>query len=419
MRNLSLNIGCLLLLSFSVSGQRVRCASDINITQNQELHDIINSKIEEVSTAKFRKSAILNDVLKIPVVVHVVHNNASGRVGGVDNSNISEEQIHSQIEVLNEDYRRRSGTLGYNSNPVGTDMQIEFFLANIDPNGLPSTGINRVYTQRRSFNIFTETRTISDLSYWDSNRYLNIWVTTISNGYLGYAEFPIGNFDGLETVDIDERIDGVFVDFRAFGRKIGATEDPYSHGRTTTHEIGHWLGLIHTWGDVRCGTDFCEDTPPAEAANNTLVCTPVFSNCRGVRTQNMIENYMDYTVDSCMNTFTQDQSNRVRAILEISKRRKTLLANALIFEPSTEPLILRVLGNPVESNYLNFQVLVDAPKDFTVEVIDNLGRVVYKKEFENSVSKYIQIPKTELGTGFLNLYVSSGKTKLTHRVISL
>lgn len=404
-----------LFLAGNTVAQVTRCAADSKPVHNAELHELIHRKIEEFKSEKLRRSAV-PEVIRIPVVVHIIHNNASGSIGG---SNISDEQVLSQLEVLNEDYRRMPGTPGYNADPVGSDMQIEFFLANIDPEGHPSTGINRVYTSRRSFSILSETQTISDLSYWDSNKYLNIWVTTISGGYLGYAEFPIGDFDGLEATEIDERIDGVFIDYRAFGRKTGSVESPYAYGRTTTHEIGHWLGLIHTWGDARCGTDYCDDTPTAEGANNTVVCMPVFSTCRGVTTRNMIENYMDYTVDSCMNIFTQDQKSRVRAILEISKRRQNLLANADLFEPVSEPLVLKVLGNPVEGSSLDCKVLVNAAQDYKIEVFDDLGRILFSEEYRNSLSRVVHIPKSRIGSGMRYLRLSAKNGRIDQRIVSL
>lgn len=404
-----------LFLWGKAEAQVVRCAADSKAVENAALHELIHRKTLEMKSEGLRKSAT-EEVIRIPVVVHIIHNNASGAISG---SNISDEQVFSQIDVLNEDYRRMPGTLGYNENPVGTDMQIEFFLANVDPDGHATRGINRVYSSRRSFNVLSETRVISDLSYWDSNKYLNIWVTTLAGSYLGYAEFPIGDYDGLEATDIDERIDGVFIDYRSFGRKTGTVESPYAFGRTTTHEIGHWLGLIHTWGDTRCGTDYCDDTPPAESSNNTLVCTPVYSSCRGISSRNMIENYMDYTVDSCMNTFTQDQKIRVRAILEISKRRKNLLANADIFEPVNEPMVLKVLGNPVQGTSLDCKVLVSESQDYKIEVFDDLGRMLFSEEYRNSLSRVIHIPKTRIGRGMRYLRLSSKGTQIDQRIISL
>jgi hypothetical protein len=420
MKELTLSL-IILLTGFSAFAQRVRCATDSKVVENAVLHERINEKIEELKLRNLRTSQTY-EVLRIPIVVHIIHNNSSGIIGGSENSNISDEQVFSQIEVLNEDFRRRAGTAGFNNNPVGADMEIEFFLANIDPEGRPTTGINRVYSSRRSFSVFgNDLRALSNLSYWDSSKYLNIWVTTLSSNLLGYAEMPIADFDGLETVDIDERIDGVFVGHTVFGRGTGTvTDDLYTEGRTVTHEIGHWLGLIHIWGDTRCGTDFCDDTPTAEAANLTDFCNPIFSTCsRGASTRNMIENFMDYSPDQCMNIFTQDQKARVRAILEISTRRKKLLENLPIFNPISEPIIVRILGNPVENDYLNIQVLVNEARSFEVRIVDNLGRVLIQDSYANSLSRSIQIPKVRLGKGMLNLSVSSDNETLTHRILSL
>ncbi|HET9054757.1 MAG TPA: M43 family zinc metalloprotease, partial [Cyclobacteriaceae bacterium] len=219
--------------------------------------------------------------------------------------------------------------------------------------------------------------------------------------------------------EIDERIDGVFIDHRSFGRNAGTAEPPYAFGRTTTHEIGHWLGLIHIWGDARCGTDYCDDTPPAESSNNTLVCTPVYSVCRGVSTRNMIENYMDYTVDSCMNIFTADQKARVRAILEISKRRQNLIAYSDIFESVSEALVLKVLGNPVQGVNLDCKILVNEPRDYTLDIFDDGGRLVFSEKYTRSLSRVIHIPKAEIGSGMRHLRLSSGDVRIDRRILIL
>ncbi|MBK9936096.1 MAG: zinc metalloprotease [Cytophagaceae bacterium] len=300
-----------LMISHDVFSQNImkKCAIPENrseriLQQNRKLQD----KIDEFLLKTDFSGRKEEKVIKIPVVIHVIHNNLAGIIGGKDNGNISDEQIYSQIKVLNEDYRKLANTPGFNSSPVGADMMIEFFLAKTDPTGKPTTGINRVYNSKKEFDVFNDNYLLSNLSYWDSAKYLNIWVTTLADNYLGYAEFPGGNFDGLELEDIDAEIDGAIIDHHAFGRQIGTANDGvYTYGRTLTHEIGHWFGLIHTWGDEYCGTDYCEDTPPAERGNLGIKCNAIFSECKGTRTQNMIENFMDYTADSCMNIFTSDQ----------------------------------------------------------------------------------------------------------------
>lgn len=347
-----------------------------------------------------RKSAI-TELIKIPIVVHVVHNNTSNTIGGARNGNISDEQIKSQIEVLNEDYRRKTNTRGFNNNSIGTDMNIEFYLADIDPNGNPSNGIVRKFVEKQSFDPFSDAdqMELSNLSYWPSDCYLNIWTTTLSNNYLGFSQFPTAKLDGLadpiEDTDITAKVDGVFIDFKFFGKESQAiTSKYYKFGRTTTHEVGHWLGLIHTWGDEDCGDDYVEDTPEAQGPNLTVVCNEKFSSCSGFRTRNMIENYMDYTIDSCMNIFTIGQMERVNAVFEMSPRRKKLL-ECVTRLPESEVIEIKIKGNPVE-DFLKADILFKGVANGELSIYDLRGNQVFTALFNDKRSFPVSIPITNL-----------------------
>ncbi|MCP9765063.1 M43 family zinc metalloprotease [Lacihabitans soyangensis] len=412
-----------LLILFSavlnLHAQKKCAVGDIADEKLRRRHEALNLKLQDFYRKYDKKSAFADKLIRIPVVVHIIHNNSAGKIGGENNGNISDEQVFSQIKVLNEDYRKKISTPGFNNSPVGTDMNIEFYLADKDPDGKPSLGINRVYSPKSNFDVFDEKTLLSSLLYWDSNRYLNIWVTTLNDDFLGYAEFPTGEYDGLEIEEIDEKIDGVMIDHRAFGRRTGTSiSGVYTYGRTLTHEIGHWLGLIHIWGDEYCGDDFCNDTPPTESGNLTIRCTPKYSNCRGTRTLNMIENYMDYTADSCMNIFTVDQKTRVRAVLEVSKRRKRLVTNSEFNLPQAEKLIVKVLENPSSTDYLQFQILLNDFANFNYEIFDTSGKLIVQSAFEDSPSRLIQISKADLGKGIYNLRVKSGDEIVYKRLIS-
>ncbi|WMJ72916.1 T9SS type A sorting domain-containing protein [Cytophagaceae bacterium ABcell3] len=290
--------------------------------QAEALEDIIQKKsIERKQRPRTQPESDTDDnILTIPVVVHVIHNNPDNVIGGDNNGNISDEQILSQIEVLNEDFRRIPNTPGYNEHPVGADTRIQFCLATRDPQNRPTNGIVRVFNQRRSYS-FNDTELLSSLSYWPSSQYLNIWVTRLTGDILGFAQFPHGSgLPGLGSIDEGAATDGVFINWPNFGRGGRA---PYDMGRTTTHEVGHWLGLRHIWGDERCGNDYVEDTPRHEDANYDC---PSFSDCErtGVETQDMTENYLDYTDDECMNLFTKGQTERMRTVLSTSPRRASL-----------------------------------------------------------------------------------------------
>lgn len=377
-----------------------------NIERNKRLFE---EAIQNFINSQSRNARTSEELIRIPVVVHIIHNRTDGLIGGANNPNISDEQVYSQIKVLNEDYRRKAGTMGFNTNPAGADMEIEFFLASMDPQGNPSKGITRHFSSRKSFAIDTERNIVANLARWDPNKYLNIYVADFNDPYIGWGEFPGGkNFDGLESEDPAEEIDGVFIDHTVFGKQIGTnTKGLYKFGRTLTHEIGHWMGLIHTWGDDFCGDDFVADTPPTAKANNSNACRVTFSTCNGARTRDMIENYMDYSPDSCMNIFTLGQKQRARAVLEVSKRRKRVVEYGKFQLPPSENLQVTVYPQPASISELQIQVLLPDFQDFTIEMYDLLGKKVYSEIYKDFPSTIIKLKPDKIMAGNYILTVSS------------
>lgn len=273
-------------------------------------------------------------VLYLPVVVHIIHQGEETGQG----SNIAYEQVLSQIEVLNEDFRRKAETRGFNDHVAGADVNVEFVLAAVDPTGnpLPEQGIHRVQdaTLGISGPISPEDMDgiVKPATFWDPARYFNIWTADLGEGLLGYAQFPTDS--GLEGVDYSgmnaaAETDGVVVLYNAFGSSDKGNFPlltPYDKGRTATHEVGHWLGLRHIWGDGGCDVDdYCSDTPISDGPN--FGCPLEATSCNSV---DMIENYMDYTDDACMNIFTVDQKARMLTVLGNSPRRKELLSSDVL-----------------------------------------------------------------------------------------
>ncbi len=289
----------------------------------------IATKISKKKSVNQRTSA----VKIIPVVVHVIHKGEAVGTG----SNISDAQIISQITTLNNDYRKKVGTRGYNTNIVGADANIEFALAVRDPNGNPTNGIDRVSFCKTSWWDDEIQAIIKPQTIWDPNKYLNIWVTpdivSIIGAVLGYAQFPsASSLTGLDEPGMasDANTDGVVIAHNYFGNldyDDGSfnLDSTYGYGRTTTHEVGHWLGLRHIWGDENCGNDYVADTPIHKEDNYGCFAHPKPNSCG--TPDEMFENYMDYTDDTCMNIFTVNQVDRFNAVLANSPRRKELLSS--------------------------------------------------------------------------------------------
>lgn len=278
-------------------------------------------------------------VITIPTVVHVLYNTSG--------ENISDAQIQSQIDILNEDFRRLNADASNTPTDflgVAADVRVEFCLATEDPNGNPTTGITRTYTSKTSFGYNTDMKYNSSggKDIWNRNQYLNIWVCDIPS-LLGYAQFPGGS----------AATDGVVVNYLAFGN-IGNLYSNFALGRTATHEVGHWLNLYHIWGDGGCSVDDnVTDTPVAGYANyNGSPCTyPGGDSCPSSPGNDMFQNYMDYSDDVCMNLFTEGQKSRMRALFEPGGFRESLLSSGGCGISTNTPYVLSAqeTGNKIYS----------------------------------------------------------------------
>ncbi len=294
-------------------------------------------KIDEEKVNRRGTTASPAIVVTIPVVVHVIHN---GDALGV-NENITDAQVISQITVLNQDYRKMLGTPGYNSNTVGADVEIEFCLAQRTPDGQATNGIEHINLGVASWNESQVEGTLKPQTQWDPTQYFNIWVCNFGGDLadvLGYAQFPsTSGLGGMAANGGDADTDGVIIGYKYFGSSTlypsGNYEAPYDQGRTATHEIGHCFGLIHIWGDNSSCTvnatdsnkDYCPDTPAASTEH--YGCT-ADNSCTAAAGNDMIENYMDYSDDACMNIFTQNQKTRILTVLQNSIRRATLVTSS-------------------------------------------------------------------------------------------
>jgi len=354
--------------SFAVNAQQtptikqktyVRCATDEVNAQLEKTNKEKTSRadfevwmkplVDKINADKAAGKSV-QAIYNIPVVVHVVHNGVPvNDKCGIYGENISYNQAFSQIQVLNNDYRMLMGTPGgANTTGLAVDTEINFCLAQQDPSGNPTDGVNRwnitPYSNTATpgdpgdWETFADANAMKSATQWDPTKYMNMWSirvggNTLAAGgmsdLLGYAQFPDRGTSGLGDMPASggaASTDGVVAGHTVFGDVSvddgSFTMNPtYALGRTMTHEVGHWLGLYHTFqGGCGGSGDYCGDTPAIAAAN--YACT-VADSC-GAPGSDMIQNYMDYTPDACMDTFTADQKTRIQAVMSGSPRRNSL-----------------------------------------------------------------------------------------------
>lgn len=375
-------LGGFSLLSMGVYAQEIqhkRCATVeyTNYLESKEPGYI--QKTEKAFNAARDKSQNaqlkLQSTYTIPVVVHVVYNTAT--------ENIADSVIHNQIQVLNEDYNRENAdsvNLRSEFFPHVGRGKIRFQLAAVDPNGNLTTGITRTQSTVTSFmdlmgfmgGDMSSTERVKSTADggkdpWDQTKYLNIWVCDMSVDFLGqemqmlmgYAT-PPANLPNWPAGSTSGMSDGVVIQYHVFGRNNpnpllvdGVAQ--VVKGRTVTHEVGHYLGLRHIWGDdASCSVDDgVSDTPNANDKSN-FDCNKTKNTCTndnigGVDLPDMVENFMDYSAEDCQNTFTDGQIQLMRAVLE-DHREDLINNNPALGITENGTLSLTISPNPTKSS---------------------------------------------------------------------
>jgi hypothetical protein len=404
-----------LLIGQTVIAQRT-CASHEYLQQQLQADPLLAQRIAAIES--YSSGAVMLHggaaptpaVVKIPVVVHVLYNTPS--------QYISDEQVRSQIEVLNKDFRKlNADTVNVPAvfKHLAADCRIEFELAKIDPSGRATSGITRKSTSIIMFGLDDRIKSSSlgGATAWDTESYLNIWVGNLAGGLLGYAS----------TVGCAKEIDGVAIAPTAFGT-TGTATAPYNKGRTATHEIGHWLGLRHIWGDSYCGNDNIDDTPPQKSSTRNCP-TGIIVTCENNPYGNMYTNYMDFTDDACLNLFTLGQSNKMRNLFNPGAARYTLLSSkALTGTPITEPvkpadpqpLVIPEVNAKVYPNPAYTFVTVEAGKDGqllgkTITLHNHLGQLAMQIKLTKPMMQ-LNIQHLPYGIYYVRIEGSSAVAKL-------
>lgn len=295
-----------IFFSSNIFSQYLHCYTpEINKIAEEKNPIAIQSKIElEKFTLQYiNKQQKDENIIIIPVVFHIVHNYGS--------ENISKAQVLDAIRILNEDYRKlNADTIDIipEFKSIAADSKIEFRLAKIDPNGNCTDGIDRVVSTL-TYNADESTKMAAPS--WDRSKYLNIWsVASIANGAAGYSYYP-----SSVSGQWGENVDGVII-LSSYIGSIGTGN--YSTARALTHEIGHYLNLMHPWGNSNEPglAENCNDDDEVSDTPNTIGHTSCNLYAVTCGSLDNVQNYMEYAY--CDRMYTEGQKQRMRAALNSS-----------------------------------------------------------------------------------------------------
>ncbi|MFK7773911.1 MAG: M43 family zinc metalloprotease [Saprospiraceae bacterium] len=369
--------------------QKMQSAMDADPAYKKAMEEDFAKPMTSTSNTFGKNSSV---VVTIPVHVIIVHPPGQSVGTGV---NFSLVHVESQITVLNEDFRRTNADAGNTPSVFpAADVEIEFCLASVDPSGNPTDGITRHATNE---NLSDDEFSIKSATGWNRNDYLNIWVGPNLGGILGWAYLP-----GTSSLP-NSTLDGVVTASTTFGGPGFGTNVPYHLGRTTTHEVGHYLGLRHVWGSGGCTSDDNIADTPIQSSNNFGCPSHPSPSCSNGG--DMFMNYMDYVNDNCMNAFTTGQGERMHEILNNS--RSSLLGSAAIVCNAGVPLALELVGQT--------NIICNGGNDGTITILGSGGSGNYTYTINPGSSQSSNI-FTGLAAGTYEVGVDDGSSIITMSV---
>ncbi|NRB51179.1 MAG: T9SS type A sorting domain-containing protein [Saprospiraceae bacterium] len=366
-----------------------------------EIEKRLQDRIQNLTPLETRSS------FQVPVVFHVLWNTEA--------ENLGDEAIAAQLNILNLDYTGQNTGFGLLPTPfksVAASVDIEFCLATTDPEGNATSGITRTRT-------FADSLSIKQVYYssgegqdaWDTDRYLNIWIANLENNLVGFGSYPGQN--------IPEE-DGVVIDYRVFG----INDHPrLNMGRTLTHEVGHYFGLFHPWGEgffnSDCkGDDRVPDTPLQSSTFNGQCPDGLSSIPESCGSQDMYMNFMNYTNDQCLHMFTQGQKFRMlAALLEMRSNLLDAETCAEVNQPTPTNGILNIGPNPSQET-VYISSFLQTTASVQLEVFNSNGQRVYQMNWEN-LERYFShaIHVVDWSNGFYLLRLKIGDEEWVRKII--
>lgn len=415
MRNLILLFSVLIGLQVTAQDTILRqyATQKVNLRLKKDQREILDNQIKVEAFVANESKKINFKKLRLPLVFHILYTPGKEYP--------SEKQVLTQIEALNRDFSQKSYRVKHPADTLEKfaqrveDTEIEFCLAKNGPDGKNTAGIRYLPTTRSAWAADDSIKMAKvGIEPWDTEKYINVWVSTLADQVSGWAQMPGG----------PKATDGIVIDYRFFG--IGGTaKSPYDEGKTLTHLLGSYLGLYELWNDANpCQDDLVEDTPMHNAPN--FWCTPYkhVSLCSGYPAE-MTMNFMDNTFDACLYMFTSGQKLRIQAALaeggpryklsqtEVKCDNKGLLSEELSaqtdpkIEAGSIPFEVKLYPNPA-NHEIKVLIHSDTPQDAEVETFSLLGKSVFKSRYQVVGTQEFTINSSTWPSG---MYVFQVKTK--------